>query len=1326
MPFGLTNNNRANVPFKNIMGRSQTRDVHDLGNEPYGIFLVSSQDYVWTSYISPSRFTAIANGVAVEVNGDLVVHPNSSGQGYTTYWPATPPSGTDLKTGLAFAYNSGSLLGITAGDRLLNSIPPTYNSNGGNIADLVSGYTNRLYSDAGMTAEIALLDPRDWIFQSQSGIYYEETVTLPVPVKIKTWVYIGETLRSTILTLSGATSAGTSGTNGTSGSSGTNGTSGSSGTNGTDGTSGSSGTNGTSGSSGTNGTDGTSGSSGFLTLTGSTEGDMIYWNNSTQQWSLPTSGINWDNSQGTLNVNKIKFDTGSTNGTLDAGVVYFDEIENALSYKPITLNNDVSINIGQESVIRVFNNTGVQIDNGQICHITGSHGDPSDYDPIIVLADSQFVISNTGYSNAYISGVATHNIPNNEHGFITNFGIVRDINTSGFTIGDFIYLSDTIPGAFTTLSGLSSKCSRANKVGSILLTGLTNGMIFVDIQNENEISNISQRRLNDLTINNASTGVISFEGISINSGTNTKFDVGPLQGWLADNTTDPYNPTIRYINFTGLTAITPLYIATNPVTYIAIDKDLNIIQSQTPYTNSQTRDYIDLGVIVHSNNTIINVVNNQPVVQIDAGNQLYDLMRGLGFFNVNGNVFHYNDGNLMLDKTSGNIFKQGSNFENDIKNPHQKFLGSLSALTFNYRLRTSVEYSGLTNVDPNYYDLNGVRTLVDNNKFTVQRIAIFSSNSVRIQYGQQIYASLAEAVAEMNTESFVVEPNIAGNGLFRCFLILKQGITDLSNTDDALFIEAGRFGENLGSAAGGVSLTTLQNAYDNSVIPQIVTNSTLDGVIFRRGSTSDNDRVFAIQNGSGSTVVDIDGTGRVIVNSLVISGITSSTGLTRFVVVDSTGRTYYQENSPTSGSSGTNGTSGSSGTNGTSGSSGTNGTSGSSGTNGTSGSSGTNGTSGSSGTNGTSGSSGTNGTNGTSGSSGTNGTSGSSGTNGTSGSSGTNGTSGSSGSSGTNGTSGSSGSSGTNGTSGSSGTNGTSGSSGSSGTNGTSGSSGTNGTSGSSGTNGTSGSSGSSGTNGTSGSSGTNGTSGSSGTNGTSGSSGTNGTSGSSGTNGTSGSSGTNGTSGSSGTNGTSGSSGTNGTSGTGFNTIANPLDNRILTSDGTPNAANAEPNLTFDGNTLVLGGATGSTGTVITVIGSSGQLMNVTDTLTGVIFQVGDISGIPIFQVNSNGAIYISSVTLNAMTSAGSPYSLLSVDKTTGSAAFYDYSTNNGTAYRSGTVMVVWDGTNVVYTDTSTSDLGGSTIPISFSAVISGSNIVLSAEIVSGTWTVKIGARII
>ena len=58
------------------------------------------------------------------------------------------------------------------------------------------------------------------------------------------------------------------------------------------------------------------------------------------------------------------------------------------------------------------------------------------------------------------------------------------------------------------------------------------------------------------------------------------------------------------------------------------------------------------------------------------------------------------------------------------------------------------------------------------------------------------------------------------------------------------------------------------------------------------------------------------------------------------------------------------------------------------------------------------------------------------------------------------------------------------------------------------------------------------------------------------------------------GSNGTSGVNGTSGTSGTGFNTISNPLLNRVLLSDGSTNSAIAATNLNFSNNTLQVTGS--------------------------------------------------------------------------------------------------------------------------------------------------------
>jgi hypothetical protein len=78
------------------------------------------------------------------------------------------------------------------------------------------------------------------------------------------------------------------------------------------------------------------------------------------------------------------------------------------------------------------------------------------------------------------------------------------------------------------------------------------------------------------------------------------------------------------------------------------------------------------------------------------------------------------------------------------------------------------------------------------------------------------------------------------------------------------------------------------------------------------------------------------------------------------------------------------------------------------------------------------------------------------------------------------------------------------------------------------------------------------------------------------------------------------------------------------------------------------------------------------------------------------------------------------------GNSAVYDYYVSDGTNRRAGTVIAVWDGTLSVFTEYSTPDLNGSTTGISFSTTISGGNILLQVVVTAGTWTVKVGSRVI
>jgi hypothetical protein len=86
----------------------------------------------------------------------------------------------------------------------------------------------------------------------------------------------------------------------------------------------------------------------------------------------------------------------------------------------------------------------------------------------------------------------------------------------------------------------------------------------------------------------------------------------------------------------------------------------------------------------------------------------------------------------------------------------------------------------------------------------------------------------------------------------------------------------------------------------------------------------------------------------------------------------------------------------------------------------------------------------------------------------------------------------------------------------------------------------------------------------------------------------------------------------------------------------------------------------------------------------------------------------------------------LITIVAASGVSANFSYYVSDGTNKRAGTVMSVWDGSTTEYTDYSTPDIGGATTGISFRTTVSGSNILFQAVVTSGTWTVKVGSRIV
>ncbi len=130
-------------------------------------------------------------------------------------------------------------------------------------------------------------------------------------------------------------------------------------------------------------------------------------------------------------------------------------------------HSDVTLQIGQELYIEVYNNTGSTILNGAALYQDGvAGGMPA---MALALADN--------YATSIVVGLATMDIPAGGTGFITTFGNVHNLNTNGVPTDSLVYLSDVVAGGLTTVAP-----DIATVVGSVLVADLTQGVFGVRIR----------------------------------------------------------------------------------------------------------------------------------------------------------------------------------------------------------------------------------------------------------------------------------------------------------------------------------------------------------------------------------------------------------------------------------------------------------------------------------------------------------------------------------------------------------------------------------------------------------------------------------------------------------------------------------------------------------------------------------------------------------------------------------------------------------------------------------------------------------------------------
>ena len=281
---------------------------------------------------------------------------------------------------------------------------------------------------------------------------------------------------------------------------------------------------------------------------------------------------------------------------------------------------------------------------------------------------------------------------------------------------------------------------------------------------------------------------------------NTKFDIAAGSGYVVNNYTDPENPTFTKVDWDDRIGVTPTFLATNLISFIAIDANGDIFQSATILDNDDRKDYILLGFLVHTNLANIEKVGSLHLWNKDVLAWVRDFIFSQGGrVNIDGgNAYTYNGSNLNIDKSGGEIFGTGINYSANKKNPNILSTSSQTALTF-LRANRDTPLSNLvpsTTIDPNNYDPDGTGLVAVPNGFCTVQFIYYDPNSeiTLIQYGQYLYDSMKKAVGSYDKDEFIEVPEVDGV-LARGAIVVCQGATDLSDRTQAKFITFGAQGK---------------------------------------------------------------------------------------------------------------------------------------------------------------------------------------------------------------------------------------------------------------------------------------------------------------------------------------------------------------------------------------------------------------------------------------------------------------------------------------------------------------------------------------------------
>jgi len=203
---------------------------------------------------------------------------------------------------------------------------------------------------------------------------------------------------------------------------------------------------------------------------------------------------------GGITTDYVQLDTAAT-PTLQPGMFAWNDQEGTADLR--LKGGNVTLQVGQETLARVVNKTGADLLESQYKVVRvriASEGGSQGQRLAVVLAQG-----NNDPDSVTTLGLVTENIANNQEGFITIFGNVNGINTTGslqgetWVDGDVLFLSPTTPGALTKVKPVAP--NHTVVVGYVLYAHGVNGKIFVKVDNGYELDELHNVKITSVANN---------------------------------------------------------------------------------------------------------------------------------------------------------------------------------------------------------------------------------------------------------------------------------------------------------------------------------------------------------------------------------------------------------------------------------------------------------------------------------------------------------------------------------------------------------------------------------------------------------------------------------------------------------------------------------------------------------------------------------------------------------------------------------------------------------------------------------------------------------